>query len=490
MSDALEGTIVDTLIVGAGLSGIGSAVHLRQGLPDASVLMLEARERIGGTWDLFRYPGVRSDSDMHTLGYAFKPWTGAKAIADGPSILRYIQETAQEQGVLPLIRFGHRVLRADWDSASALWTLQVLRLADGQTQRLQCRFLLMCSGYYNYEHGHAPHFEGQENFAGPIVHPQHWPDGLDYRDRQVVVVGSGATAMTLVPEMAKRAARVTLVQRSPTYVVDRPSTDAVGDALRRTLPPTAAYALTRWKNVLMGMFFYALARRKPALATRRLLDGVAQALPADYPVARHFTPRYKPWDQRICLVPDGDLFAALSAGTAQMVTDTIDRFEAGGIRMRSGAFLPADVVVSATGLDLLGFGGMQIAVDGQALEVSQALSYKGMMLQGVPNFAYVFGYTNASWTLKSDLTGQYVARLLRYMRRKGLATVVPVLQDPSVQPEPWVDFSSGYFQRAMDRFPKQGSKRPWRLYQNYLRDLVALRWSPLADGVLQFRKRV
>jgi cation diffusion facilitator CzcD-associated flavoprotein CzcO len=296
--------------------------------------------------------------------------------------------------------------------------------------------------------------------------------------------------MTLVPEMAKRAACVTLVQRSPTYVVDRPSTDAVGDALRRTLPPTAAYALTRWKNVLMGMFFYALARRKPALATRRLLDGVAQALPAGYPVAQHFTPRYKPWDQRICLVPDGDLFAALRAGKARMVTDTIDRFEAGGIRLHSGAFLPADVVVSATGLDLLGFGGMQIAVDGQALEVSQALSYKGMMLQGVPNFAYVFGYTNASWTLKSDLTGQYVVRLLRYMRRKGLATVVPVLQDPSVQPEPWVDFSSGYFQRAMDRFPKQGSKRPWRLYQNYLRDLVALRWSPLADGVLQFRKRV
>ncbi len=490
MNEALQGTIVDTLIVGAGLSGIGSAVHLRQGLPDASVLILEARERIGGTWDLFRYPGVRSDSDMHTLGYAFKPWTGAKAIADGPSILRYIEETAQEQGVLPLIRFGHRVLQADWDSASARWTLQVLRVADGQTLRLQCRFLLLCSGYYNYQHGHAPHFDGQENFAGRIVHPQHWPQNLDYRGRQVVVIGSGATAMTLVPEMAKLAAHVTLLQRSPTFVVDRPSTDALGDGLRRLLPAAAAYALTRWKNLLTGMFYYALARGKPELATRRLLQGVAQALPAGYPVAQHFTPRYKPWDQRICLVPDGDLFAALRAGTAQMVTDTIDRFEAGGIRLHSGALLPADVVVSATGLDLLGFGGMQIAVDGQALEVSQALSYKGMMLQGVPNLAYVFGYTNASWTLKSDLTGQYVARLLRHMRRQGLAIVVPVLQDPSVQPEPWVDFSSGYFQRAMDRFPKQGSKRPWRLYQNYLRDLLALRWSPLADGVLQFRKRV
>lgn len=490
MNQALPGTVVDTLIVGAGLSGIGSAVHLRQGLPDASVLILEARERIGGTWDLFRYPGVRSDSDMHTLGYAFKPWTGAKAIADGPSILRYIEETAQEQGVLPLIRFGHRVLQADWDSASARWTLQVMRVADGQTLRLQCRFLLLCSGYYNYQHGHAPHFDGQENFAGRIVHPQHWPQDLDYRGRQVVVIGSGATAMTLVPEMAKLAARVTLLQRSPTFVVDRPSTDALGDGLRRLLPAAAAYALTRWKNVLTGMFYYALARRKPELATRRLLQGVAQALPAGYPVAQHFTPRYKPWDQRICLVPDGDLFAALRAGTAQMVTDTIDRFEAGGIRLHSGALLPADVVVSATGLDLLGFGGMQIAVDGQALQVSQALSYKGMMLQGVPNLAYVFGYTNASWTLKSDLTGQYVVRLLRHMRRKDWATVVPVLRDASVQPEPWVDFSSGYFQRAMDRFPKQGSKRPWRLYQNYLRDLLALRWSPLADGVLQFDKRV
>jgi len=490
MNEALDDTVVDTLIVGAGLSGIGSAVHLRQGVSGASVLILEARERMGGTWDLFRYPGVRSDSDMHTLGYAFKPWTGAKAFADGPSILRYIQDTAQEQGVLPLIRFGHRVQQADWDSASALWTLQVLRVADGQTLRLQCRFLLMCSGYYNYAHGHAPHFAGQENFTGPIVHPQHWPQDLDYANRQVVVIGSGATAMTLVPEMAKLAARVTLLQRSPTYVVDRPSTDAVGDALRRKLPAGPAYALTRWKNVLMGLFFYAMARRQPALATRRLLQGVAQALPAGYPVAQHFTPRYKPWDQRICLVPDGDLFAALRSGKAQMVTDTIDRFEAGGIRLHSGALLPADIVVSATGLDLLGFGGMAIAVDGRPLEVSKALSYKGMMLQGVPNFAYVFGYTNASWTLKSDLTGQYVARLLRYMRRKGLGSVVPVLQDPSVQAEPWVDFSSGYFERALDRFPKQGSKRPWRLYQNYLRDLLALRWSPLADGVLQFRKRV
>ena len=479
---------VDTLIVGAGLSGIGSAVHLRQGLPQQSVLILEARERLGGTWDLFRYPGIRSDSDMHTLGYSFKPWTGAKAIADGPSILRYVQETAQEFGVLPLIRFGHQVLSANWDSAAARWQLAVKRLADDRVLQVQCRFLLMCSGYYNYAHGYTPALPGMDSFKGPVVHPQHWPQGLDYRGRQVVVIGSGATAMTLVPEMAKLAGNVTLLQRSPTYVVSRPSRDAIADGLRRVLPAKIAYALTRWKNVLTGLFYFTLARRHPDLAKTRILQGAAQALPAGYPLDPHFTPTYKPWDQRICLLPDADLFGAISQGRARMVTDTIEMIEPQGIRLHSGEFLQADVIVTATGLDLLGFGGMQIAVDGRPLEVAKCLSYKGMMLNGVPNFAYVFGYTNASWTLKSDLTGQYVLRLLRHMRRKGLGSVMPRLNDATVQPEPWVDFSSGYFQRAMDRFPKQGSKKPWRLYQNYVRDLLALRWSTLEDGVLQFGK--
>jgi len=479
---------VDTLIVGAGLSGIGSAVHLRQGLPQQSVLILESRERLGGTWDLFRYPGIRSDSDMHTLGYSFKPWTGAKAIADGPSILRYVQETAQEFGVLPLIRFGHQVLSANWDSAAARWQLAVKRLADDTVLQVQCRFLLMCSGYYNYAHGYTPALPGMDSFKGPVVHPQHWPQGLDYRGRQVVVIGSGATAMTLVPEMAKLAANVTLLQRSPTYVVSRPSRDAIADGLRRVLPAKIAYALTRWKNVLTGLFYFTLARRHPDLAKTRILQGAAQALPAGYPLDPHFTPTYKPWDQRICLLPDADLFGAISQGRARMVTDTIEMIEPRGIRLHSGEFLQADVIVTATGLDLLGFGGMQIAVDGRPLEVAKCLSYKGMMLNGVPNFAYVFGYTNASWTLKSDLTGQYVLRLLRHMRRKGLGSVMPRLNDATVQPEPWVDFSSGYFQRAMDRFPKQGSKKPWRLYQNYVRDLLALRWSALEDGVLQFGK--
>ncbi len=479
---------VDTLIVGAGLSGIGSAVHLLQGLPQQSVLILEARERLGGTWDLFRYPGIRSDSDMHTLGYSFKPWTGAKAIADGPSILQYVQETAQEFGVLPLIRFGHKVVTAQWDSAQARWHVAVKRLADDAVIQVQCRFLLMCSGYYNYAHGYTPAFPGMDSFKGRVVHPQHWPQDLDYRGQQVVVIGSGATAMTLVPEMAKLAAQVTLLQRSPTYVVARPSRDAIADGLRRVLPPTWAYALTRWKNVLTGLFFFTLARRKPELAKARILQGAAQALPAGYPMDPHFTPTYQPWDQRICLVPDADLFDAISRGRAHMVTDTIEMIEPQGIRLKSGEFLRADVIVTATGLDLLGFGGMEISVDGVPLKVAQCLSYKGMMLNGVPNFAYVFGYTNASWTLKSDLTGQYVLRLLRHMRRKGLDSVWPQLNDATVQPEPWVDFSSGYFQRAMDRFPKQGSKKPWRLYQNYVRDLLALRWSALADGVLQFGK--
>ena len=399
-----------------------------------------------------------------------------------------MQETAQEFGVLPLIRFGHKVLSADWDSAVARWRVAVKRLADGTVLQVQCRFLLMCSGYYNYEHGYTPALPGMDSFKGQRVHPQHWPQDLDYRGQQVVVIGSGATAMTLVPEMAKLAAHVTLLQRSPTYVVARPSSDAIADGLRRVLPAKIAYALTRWKNVLTGLFYFTLARRKPGLAKTRILQGVAQALPAGYPVNPHFTPSYKPWDQRICLVPDGDLFGAISQGRARMVTDTIEMIEPQGIRLQSGDFLQADVIVTATGLDLLGFGGMQISVDGVPLEVAKCLSYKGMMLNGVPNFAYVFGYTNASWTLKSDLTGQYVLRLLRHMRSQRFDSVVPQLNDSTVQPEPWVDFSSGYFQRAMDHFPKQGSKKPWRLYQNYVRDLLALRYSALEDGVLQFGK--
>ncbi len=483
---AVETEDFDTLIVGAGLSGIGSAVHLRQRCPEQSFAILEGRARLGGTWDLFRYPGVRSDSDMHTLGYAFKPWTGAQAIADGPSILQYIQDTATEHGLLPHIRLGHRVTAAAWSGAQARWLLTVERGAGQAPVHMRCRFLLVCSGYYNYAHGYTPDFAGQDRFAGRVVHPQDWPADLDVRNKRVVVIGSGATAMTLVPALARDAAQVTMLQRSPTYVVARPRADALADALRRVLPERMAYALTRWKNVGLGLFFYTLARRRPDLAKARIVEAAAAALPAGFDTQTHFSPRYKPWDQRVCLVPGGDLFAAIRSGKADVVTDTVAAFEPQGIRLASGALLAADVVVTATGLDLLGFGGMALRVDGKPVEIGNTMSYKGMMLAGVPNLAYVVGYTNASWTLKSDLTGAFVCRVLRQMQRSGAAVCMPAMPGADVKPQPWVDFSSGYIQRSLHQFPVQGSSTPWRLNQNYLRDLLDLRFGRLEDGVLQF----
>ena len=476
----------DTLIVGAGLSGIGSAVHLRQRCPDHTFALLEGRARLGGTWDLFRYPGVRSDSDMHTLGYAFKPWTGAQAIADGPSILQYIQDTATEHGLLPHIRLGHRVTAAAWSGAQARWLLTVERGAAQAPLQMRCRFLLVCSGYYNYAHGYTPAFAGQETFTGRVVHPQDWPADLDVSNKRVVVIGSGATAMTLVPALAQQAAQVTMLQRSPTYVVARPRSDALANALRRVLPEGLAYALTRWKNVGLGLFFYTLAKRRPALAKARIVEAAAAALPASFDTQTHFSPRYKPWDQRVCLVPGGDLFAAIRSGRADVVTDTVAAFEPQGIRLGSGGLLKADVVVTATGLDLLGFGGMALSVDGKPVEIGKTMSYKGMMLAGVPNLAYVVGYTNASWTLKSDLTGAFVCRVLRQMQRSGATVCVPAMPGADVQPQPWVDFSSGYIQRSLYQFPVQGNRTPWRLNQNYLRDLLDLRFGRLNDGVLQF----
>ncbi|MFM6993393.1 MAG: flavin-containing monooxygenase [Rhodoferax sp.] len=478
----------DTLIVGAGLSGIGSAVHLRKRCPGQRFAILESRARLGGTWDLFRYPGVRSDSDMHTLGYAFKPWKAGEAIADGAAILQYIQDTAQEHDLLPHIRFGHRVTEAAWSSAKSLWTLTVQTAAGDRPVQMTCRFLLLCSGYYNYAHGHAPVFPGQAQFAGRIVHPQDWPQDLNYRGRRVVVIGSGATAMTLVPAMAQDAAHVTMLQRSPTYVVARPRRDALANGLRRILPAPMAYALTRWKNVLLGMFFYHLARSRPAQFKAGIVKAAAARLPAAFDVRTHFNPRYKPWDQRLCLVPDGDLFTAIRRGQAEVVTDTVAGFEPTGIRLGSGNLLQADVVVTATGLELLGFGGMVFRVDGSTVDLSKTMSYKGMMLSGVPNMAYVMGYTNASWTLKSDLTGAFVCRVLRHMQRTGARVCMPAMPAGDVQPKPWVDFSSGYIQRSLDRFPVQGSSGPWRVSQNYLYDLLALRFGALQDGVLRFSK--
>jgi len=479
---------VDVLIVGAGLSGIGAAVHLRQRCPGKTFALLEARDRIGGTWDLFRYPGIRSDSDMFTLGYAFKPWRGAKAIADGPSILAYLEETAQEYGIDRVIRIQTRMTRASWLSETARWAVEVERGPGRERQSLTCRFLLMCSGYYRYEAGYTPELAGIDSFKGRIVHPQHWTDDIAYSGKRVVVIGSGATAVTLIPELAKAANHVTMLQRSPTYMVAWPDEDTIANRLRGLLGERAAYAITRWKNVLRGMYYYRFARRRPEQVKQRLVDLVRAQLPEGYDVGKHFTPHYKPWDQRVCLVPHGDLFTAIREGRASVVTDAIDEFTEHGIRLKSGEELAADLVVMATGLELQQMGGAVIEIDGRPVDMASRMAYRGALFNGLPNFAAVFGYTNASWTLKADLVSDYVCRLINHMDRGGFTHCVPADPTVDVEPRPWVDFTSGYFQRAFHRLPKQGSKRPWRLYQNYALDLITLRYGRLEDGVLHFKR--
>lgn len=480
-------TFVDVLVVGAGLSGIGAACHLQKLCPDRSFAIVEARQSLGGTWDLFRYPGVRSDSDMHTLGYAFRPWTDPKAIAEGPAILRYLQDTAREHGIDRKIRFGHKVVRADWSSQDAEWTVELKREDDGSSQSIRCGFLFMCSGYYDYAGGYQPDFAGLERFGGRIVHPQQWPEDLDYEGRKVVVIGSGATAVTLVPALAEKAAHVTMLQRSPTWMAARPSVDPIDEGLRRRLPLRMALALSRWKNVLLSMYVFRLSRKNPTRMRKLLLGGVRQALGPEADIATHFTPRYNPWQQRLCLVPDGDLFKAITSGRASVVTDHIESFTERGIRLRSGTVLEADIVVSATGLTLAVLGHVELHVDGERVEPSRTVNYKGLMYSGVPNMANTFGYTNASWTLKADLTAQFVCRLLNHMRKTGARTCrVPATPDTALLP--WVDLSSGYFERAADQLPRQGSTKPWKLNQNYLSDLVAMRFGAIDDGVLQFTR--
>ncbi|MEV0155234.1 NAD(P)/FAD-dependent oxidoreductase [Micromonospora sp. NPDC050686] len=478
---------VDVLIVGAGLSGIGAAVHLTRDCPDRSYAVLEARGAIGGTWDLFRYPGVRSDSDMYTLGYSFKPWTDPKAIADGDAIRGYVRQTAREYGVDRHIRFHHRAVRAEWDSATARWTVYAHRDDTAEDVVLTCSFLFTNSGYYRYDAGYTPEFPGVERYAGRLVHPQHWPEDLDHTGKRVVVIGSGATAVTLVPAMAERAAHVTMLQRSPTYVIALPSRDGLAEALRRRLPAKAAYAVVRWKNVLLGVANFQLSRRAPTLVKRFLRRAASGRLPAGYDVDRHFSPRYDPWDQRLCVVPDGDLFDALSAGRAAVVTDTIDTFSEHGIRLASGAELPADIVVTATGLNLLALGGMSLAVDGREVDLARTVAYKGMMLSGVPNFAMTIGYTNASWTLKADLVATYVCRLLRHLDATGQQIVTPLAPDTD-DLEPIIDLKSGYVLRAVDQLPKQGPAAPWRLHQNYPRDVLLMRHGRLADAGVRFAR--
>jgi monooxygenase len=475
------------LIVGAGLSGIGAAVHAQRRCPAKTYAILEARGVIGGTWDLFRFPGVRSDSDMYTLGYSFRPWLHADAIANGASIRRYIMDTARDTGVAARIRFGHRVTRASWCTEEARWTIDALRGDDQTAVRLCCRFLYLCSGYYDYHSAYRPAFANEESFNGTVVHPQFWPEHLGYAGKKVIVVGSGATAVTLIPEMAKSAAHVTMLQRSPSYVFNLPSVDAIASALRRWLPARLAYRLVRTKNVLISMAFFQLARRRPELAKRRLVRMVRDLLPPGFDVERHFTPRYNPWDQRVCVVTDGDLFKAIGSGAVTVVTDEIDAFTAGGIRLKSGAQLPADIIVVATGLKLQPLGGIEFTVDGARVEVARAMTYKGAMLSGVPNMAYTFGYTNSSWTLKADLTANYVCRLLRHMDSHGYAIAV-ARRDPTLGEQPFLDFSSGYVVRSLEILPKQGAERPWKVYQNYILDALALRWGRIDDGVLEFER--
>jgi cation diffusion facilitator CzcD-associated flavoprotein CzcO len=474
---------VDVLIVGAGLSGIGAACRLRTEHPQRSVAVLEAREVSGGTWDLFRYPGIRSDSDMFTFGFKWRPWPGETALADGPSILSYLRTVAEEYAVDELIRYRHRVLGASWDSETCLWTVDIDH--DGEPVTMTTSFLWGCGGYYDYDQGFQPDFPGQEDFRGPIVHPQHWPEDLDYQGKRVVVIGSGATAVTLVPAMAGGGAgHVTMLQRSPSYILSLPGRDPVAARLSR-VPEWVRYPIVRWKAILLTVATYQLARRRPAFARKLLRKAILAQLPPDVDVDRHFKPVYDPWDQRLCFVPDGDLFKALRAGTASIVTDQIDRFTETGVRLRSGEELEADIIVTATGLRLQAMGGVELTVDGAPVKMPETLTYKALMLSDVPNFAFTIGYTNASWTLKADLVADFVCRLLRHMDEHGVRRVVAP-RDPSVGEERLIDLSSGYILRALDELPKQGDREPWKLRQNYLKDMRAINHRPIDDGVLTF----
>jgi len=478
---------VDVLIVGAGLSGIGAAWHLRNKCPKKTFAILEGRDAIGGTWDLFRYPGVRSDSDMFTLGYNFKPWVDDQSIADGPRIREYIQETAVDAGIDSHIRFGHKVLSAEWCSETASWTLQVQQNATGETVAMSCNFLMMCSGYYNYEQGYTPEFAGSADFKGQIIHPQFWPEDLNYSGKRVVVIGSGATAVTLVPAMTDKAEHVVMLQRSPTYVIAVPRIDKLVIAMRKWMPEMWVYRLTRARNIFLTATMFKLSKRYPN-AIRNMLQKQVKNFVGDKVDLKHFTPKYNPWDQRLCAVPSGDFFRVLRSGKASVVTDHIDRFTDTGISLKSGEQLPADIIVTATGLDIQLFGGMQVKIDGKVVDMSQKLNYKGLMFNDIPNMSYTFGYTNASWTLKADLIAEYVCRLLKHMDDTGTRICTPRITDPSVKAVDFLDMSSGYVQRAVARLPKTGNKAPWQLYQNYALDMNQLRKGAVDDGVMSFTK--
>jgi len=476
----------DVLVVGAGISGICAAYHLQRSCPDRTYTILEARDDIGGTWDLFRYPGIRSDSDMYTLGYSFKPWTNPKAIADGPSIIAYLREAAKENGIDRNIRFGHRVRRAVWSSDEARWTVEAERGERKEPVRFTCNFLFMCSGYYDYARGYSPELPGIERFAGRVVHPQKWTPDIEWAGKRVVVIGSGATAVTLVPAMAKTAAHVVMLQRSPTYIVSMPAEDRIANGLRRILPARLAYAITRWKNVLFTLWFYRFCRRNPARARALITGWLQKELGPGYDISPNFDPRYNPWEQRVCLVPDGDLFQSMRQGQVSVVTDQIETFTEHGLRLRSGKQLDADLVVTATGLNLLFLGGLEVTVDGRRVDFTKTFAYKGMMFSDVPNLALAVGYTNASWTLKAELICRYVCRLLNHMAKSGARQCTPRLHDATVEEAPFLDLTSGYVTRSMHLFPRQGTKVPWRLHQNYALDLMMIELGNVDDGVMEF----
>jgi len=483
---------VDVVVVGAGLSGIGAGYHLQTMSPDRSYVILEGRDGLGGTWDLFKYPGIRSDSDMHTLGFSFKPWTEAKSIADGPSILQYLKQTVAQFGIDKHIRYGQLVSQAQWSTDDAQWTVTSTNKATGASSTITCSFLFMCSGYYSYKKGHTPEFAGRERFKGTVVHPQSWPTDLDYAGKRVVVIGSGATAVTIVPAMADKAAHVTMLQRSPTYMVSRPDHDVMANRMRKVLPEKMAYNLTRVKNTWRQQLVYNKTRTDPDKVKQLLLGGIKMELGADYDIDKHFTPSYNPWDQRLCLVPNGDLFKSMREGKASVVTDHITSFTETGIQLASGEHLDADIIVTATGLELVTLGEMDFLVDGNQVDFAKTWTYKGFAYSDIPNMASTFGYINASWTLRSDLTAEYVCRLLNHMRKKGVAQCTPRLreQDRSMKERPWIDgFSSGYMQRMMHRMPRQGDHEPWINPQNYRRDKKMFKHSPIDDGVMQFSKQ-
>jgi monooxygenase len=479
---------VDVLIVGAGLSGVAAAYYVQTRCPTKTYAILEGRDAIGGTWDLFRYPGVRSDSDMYTLGYTFRPWQDAKAIADGPAILHYVRDTAATFVIDQHIRYHHAVRRAAWSSAEGVWTVEAERGPDLDPIQLTCNFLCMCTGYYAYDRGFMPEWPGVADFTGRIVHPQQWPDDLAYAGKRVVVIGSGATAVTLVPAMAETAAHVTMVQRSPTYIVARPSEDALANWLRRILPARFAHQLARAKNIALGMYFYDLTRRRPKQVKETIIKMARAELGPEYDVEKDFAPTYNPWDQRLCLAPDADFFKAITLGRASIVTEQIETFTATGLRLRSGDEVPADIIITATGLNMRLLNGMHLSVDGAPVDLAQTLSYRGMMYSGVPNLASVFGYTNASWTLKCELIVQYVCRLLNYMDRHGYSECRPEPANIAASAAPMLPLTSGYVRRALDSLPRQGLQKPWRTYQNYVRDVFSLRLSRLNDGTMHFAR--